>query len=217
MTDTNPDLTPLIALIVFGTTGLEDGDPGSMLDGGIIGAAELDADYMVEEDDLGERPGYPFGTFLLIGPGSEVEYGPPHNDYQEVVEDPEDETQVFLVRKNARQHRLRLYFYGQQAGTEDDQTVEGDIRVMANRVQRYLEARVNRELDLLGIDARVISSGGIRNATTVLNETTEIRLGLDVELLVGETYSTTVPTFDKFTMTIAEGPAGDEEEKEIDL
>jgi len=46
----------------------------------------------------------------------------------------------------------------------------------------------------------------------VFNEATEIRLGIDVTLVVGETYAVPVSTFEDLTMTLAEGSGVEEEE-----
>jgi len=205
MSDTNPDLTDLINQIVFGTT-----DPSAAPAGGVMGACGLDADHVVEENDPGERPAYPFMTFHLVNPGSEVIYGPLHNPYREVAEDPDNPDGALLAFRNARRITLRLYFYGQQP----DQQPE-EIRALANKAQRYLAAQINRELDLLGIAARVSSAGSIRDATTVLNETPEIRLGMDVEVVVGEMFTVPVGTFGDATIEMTDESNGSKDAKEM--
>ena len=206
MSDSNPDLTPLVNQIVYGTN-----DPEAVPAGGVMAACGLNADHVVGERDPGERPAYPFATFLLLQPSGEVLYGPPNNEYRVVELDPDDEHGVLLKHSNARKRTLRLYFYGQAPGQSQEA-----IGALANLAQRYLESSINRELNLLGMDARVESSGGIRDATTVLNDTTEIRLGMDVTLVVGEAYTVKASTFEDITMSVAEGQ-GEEEEEVIAL
>jgi len=207
MSDSTSDLTDLINQIVFGTT-----DQEATPTGGVMGACGLAAAYVVNENDPGERPGYPFMTFMLLSPGSEVQYGPPQNPYREVIDDPDNPDDVLLVYRNARRHTLRLYYYGQQPEQHPE-----SIRALANKAQRYLESSLNRELDLLGMDARVVSPGDIRDATTVLNDATEIRMGIDVPLLVGETYTMPLGAFADVTIAVTEEPDGEEEEKEITI
>ena len=204
---TNPDLTDLVNQIVFGTT-----DPNTPPTGGVMAACGLDPGHVVEENDPGERPGYPFMTFHVIDPGSAVIYGPPHNPYCEVDDDPDDPDGAQLVHRNARRVTLRLYFYGQQP----DQQPE-EIRGLANKAQRYLTSQLNRELDLLGIAARVADPGGIRDATTVLNDTVEIRLALDVGLIVGEIYSVPVSTFGDVSVEMTDETDETTTNKEIQL
>jgi hypothetical protein len=161
---------------------------------------------------VGERPAYPFATFLLLQPGTEVLYGPPNNEYRTVEPDPDDEHGVLLHHSNVRKRILRLYFYGQEPGQRQE-----EIGALANKAQRYLQSVVNRELDLLGMDARVESAGDMRDASTVLNDTTEIRIGLDVTLIVGEAYVVKANTFEDATMTLAEGSGAEEDEGVIVL
>ncbi len=206
MSDSLSNLTYLVNQIVYGTN-----DPAVTPAGGVMAACGLDAEHVVGERDMGERPAYPFMTFLLMQPSGEVLYGPPNNEYRSVSEDPDDVHGVLLNHTNARKRTLRLYVYGQ----EPDQQPE-EMGALANKAQRYLESIVNRELDLLGIDARVESTGEARDASTVLNDAMEIRLGLDVTLVVGETYTVPVSTYEDLTLTLAED-SGEEEEEVIAL
>jgi hypothetical protein len=203
MNNTSPDLASFLNLIIFGKSADND-DPL----GGVAGACSLTESQVVEEDDPGDRPSYPFMTFKLSAPGSEVKYGPVHNPYREVTEDGNDAKLHF---RNARDYILRLYFYGQRP-TQTFEYMWG----LANTAQRYLTSTANRELNLLDIAGRVVAAGEMRDASTVLNAATEIRVGMDVDLIIGELYTVGVGAFDDVTLEMSDND-GDIMDKVVEI
>lgn len=201
----SPDLESFINLIVFGKA--EDNDDPL---GGVAGACGLSEAQVIEEDTPDNRPVYPFMTFKLGLLGSEVKYGPKHNPYREVTEI-EGSDDALLEFRNARDYTLHLYFYGQRPGFGLEY-----MWGLANTAQRYLTSTANRELDLLGIAGRVAAAGDMRDASTILNDAMEIRVGMDVSLVIGELYTETVGTFGDVTFEMDDND-GEQMEKVVEL
>ena len=199
------ELQAMIEQLIFGS---------DTVPGGIAGAVGLAEDHVVYELSTGERPSHPFMSFAFPIPASDVLYGPRHNDYVSVSEDPEAADRAILTWDNARELQLRLYFYG----VEPNQTW-WDVYAKAQAARGYLNAQANRDLAMAGYggDIHVASPGTIRDASTALNAQEEIRLAIDVPLVVGERYELSVEAIEKLAMTFAtyDEPEGPEEEIEL--
>ena len=182
--------------------------------GGIMKAVGLDEGHVVYELDPGERPDHPFMSFAFPAPASDVLYGPPHNEYITAEADPDDDSRAILRWNNARRLGVRLYFYG-LAG---DQTY-WDIYAKAQAAREYLNTQANRDLTLAGYggEVHVESPGTIRDASTVFNAQSEIRLALDTALIVGEAYDVSVEAIEKLGMTFTMGAEPEGAEEEIEL
>lgn len=224
------DLTPLIDQIFFGTMNPEEDAAG-----GIMTALELTEDQVVEDDDAGERPSGLFVTYRILDSGKAL-YGQAIEDYvsieldpdeapDEVPEDEEGEEggeeggegeeeppmgSALLRYNNARIVGLRIAVHAPAAGYTDLAVLS-----LARRAQRHLASVTNNELLLLGLDAYVVDPGIVRNATTILNEQIERIFAFDASLVVGETYTVPIKTFETVTLSFQQGVDGEEEEREI--
>ena len=177
-------------------------------------ATGLDEDHVVYELDPGERPSRPFMTFAFPSPASSVLYGPAANPYVTVDVDSEDDSRAVLGWDNAHTLGLRLNFYGKQP----EQTIYA-IQSLAQVAREYLVSKANRDLTLAGYggEIHVSDPGLIRDASTVLNEETEIRMALDAQLVIGEAIEFSVEAIEKLVMTFTAGSELEGPEEEIEL
>lgn len=179
--------------------------------GGLLGATGLDENHVVYELDPGERPSRPFMTFAFPTPASGVLYGPAGNPYVTVAVDPEDDSRAVLGWDNAHTFGLRLCFYGKQPIYT--------IQRLTQAAREYLVSKANRDLTIAGYggEIHVANSGQIRDASTVLNEETEVRLAFDARLVIGEAVEVSVEAVEKLVMTFKAGSELEGPEEEIEL
>ena len=179
-----------------------------------MGATGLDEAHVVYEMDSGSRPSRPFMTFSFPSPAGSVLYGPVANPYVFVSADSEDATKAVLGWDNAHALGLRLIFYGKQP----DQSVY-EVQSLAQSARQYLVSKANRDLTLAGYggEIHVADSGQIRDASTVLNSETEIRLAMDAQLIIGEAYEVSVEAIEKLILTFTAGAEQEGPEEEIEL
>ena len=201
------ELQTLMEQLLFGGSSPE-------ASGGLMEATGLDEAHVVYEMDPGERPARPFMTFAFPSPASGVLYGPAANPYVTVTADPAEDTNAVLGWDNAHTLGLRLCFYGKQP----EQTIY-TIQDLAQAAREYLISKANRDLTLAGYggEIHVSDPGRIRDASTVLNEETEVRLAFDAQLVIGEAVEVSVEAVEKLVMTFKAGsePEGPEEEIEL--
>jgi hypothetical protein len=198
------DLTTFLDQLLYG--GSEEDS-----EGGISKAAGLTEDRLVYEWDNGERPMGLFMTFDVPLAEGDVAYGPPHDPPMHQIDDPDDEDAVLLLHENARPFELTLYAYGVVGEHKP-----GDLHALLKAAQRYLLSQAKMDLFLAGISGRLVSPGQIRNATTVVNESVELRLAMTARFELDDHWSVSVGTFGKATLELeSDGETDSTEEIEL--
>jgi len=198
------DLAKFLDQLLFGS---DDEDATD----GIKRATGLDEGQIVYEWDNGDRPEGVFLTFdfpLLEG---DPNYGPPHDPPMHQIDDPDDEDAVLLLHENARNFELTLYAYG-VVGVHQPP----ELHSLLQAVRQYLLSRAKMDLLLAGVSGRLVTPGQIRNATTVLNESVELRLAMTARFELDDHWSVSVGTFGKVTVEL-EADGETDCTKEIEL
>ena len=163
-------------------------------------ALSLDESHVTEVNDPRDRPKGLFLTYHIHDGGGRPLYGNADQQYLTVEDDPEDANGYLLGYDNASIIRMTIGIHAPA-----DRYTDLRIRELARIAQRHAISTTNRELNLLGLDARIIDPGRIRDGTTVLNQDVERVAKFELSIVVGESFSVSVGKFDTFTLSLEEG------------